>query len=91
MHEEIDELREADKSKDISDLEEEIGDVLFSVVNLARHLKLDSEDLLRRANSKFINRFKAIEKELVKRGRTIDEAKLDEMDEIWDKIKSQGK
>ena len=91
MHEEIDELREADKSKKISDLEEEIGDVLFSVVNLARHLKLDSEDLLRKANSKFINRFKAIEKELVKRGRTIDEAKLDEMDEIWDQIKSQGK
>ena len=84
-------VREADKSKEISDLEEEIGDVLFSVVNLARHLKLDSEDLLRKANSKFINRFKAIEKELVKRGRTIDEAKLDEMDEIWDQIKSQGK
>ena len=52
-------------------------------------MKLDSEDLLRRANSKFINRFKAIEKELVKRGKTIDEAKLDEMDEMWDQIKSQ--
>ena len=91
MHEEIDELRRADKSKNISDLEEEIGDVLFSIVNLARHLKLDSEDLLRRANSKFINRFKAIEKELVKRGKTIDEANLDEMDEIWDQIKSQVK
>ena len=91
LDEEIDELREADKSKDISDLEEEIGDVLFSVVNLARHLKLDSEELLRRANSKFINRFKAIEKELVNRGKKIDEVKLDEMDEIWDKIKSQGK
>ena len=84
----IQKVREADKSKHISDLEEEIGDVLFSVVNLARHLKLDSEDLLRRANSKFINRFKAIEKELVKRGKTIDDAKLDEMDEIWDKIKN---
>ena len=91
LHEEIDELKGADKSKNISDLEEEIGDVLFSVVNLARHLKLDSEDLLRRANSKFINRFKAIEKELVKRGKTVDEANLDEMDEIWDQIKSQGK
>jgi len=88
LDEEIDELREADKSRDISSIEEEIGDVLFSVVNLARHLKLDSEELLRRANSKFINRFKAIEKELVKRGKTIDEAKLDEMDEIWDKIKN---
>ena len=91
LHEEIDELKEAYKSKDISGSEEEIGDVLFSVVNLARYLKLDSEDLLRRANSKFINRFKAIEKELVKRGKTVDEAKLDEMDEIWDQIKSQGK
>ena len=90
LDEEIDELREADKSRGISDLKEEIGDVLFSVVNLARHLKLDSEELLRRANSKFINRFKAIENELVKRGRTIDEAKLDEMDEIWDQIKSKG-
>ena len=89
MDEEIDELREARNSKDISGLEKEIGDVLFSVVNLARHLKLDSEDLLRRANSKFTNRFKAIEKELVKRGKKIDEAKLDEMDEIWDKIKSK--
>ena len=91
FHEEIDELKKADKSKDISDLKEEIGDVLFSVVNLARHLKLDSEDLLRRANSKFINRFKAIEKELLERGKTIDVAKLDEMDEIWDQIKSRGK
>ena len=54
-------------------------------------MKLDSEDLLRRANSKFINRFKAIEKELVEKGKTIDEAKLDEMEEIWDQIKSQGK
>ena len=91
LYEEVDELKEADKSKDISDLKEEIGDVLFSVVNLARHLKLDSEDLLRKANEKFINRFKAIEKELVEKGKTIDEANLDEMDEIWDQIKSQVK
>ena len=91
LHEEIDELKKADKSKDISDLKEEIGDVLFSVVNLARHFKLDSEDLLRKANSKFINRFKAIEKRLGEKGKTIDEAKLDEMDEIWEQIKSQVK
>ena len=90
LYEEIDELREADKSKNRSDIEEEIGDVLFSVVNLARHLKLDSEDLLRKANFKFVDRFKAIEKELARRGKAVDEAKLDEMDEIWNKIKSQG-
>ena len=91
LDEEIDELREADKIKNRSNLEEEIGDVLFSVVNLARHLKLDSEDLLRKANAKFVNRFKAIEKELAKRGKTVDEAKLDEMDELWNKIKTQEK
>ena len=91
LDEEIDELREADKIKNMSNLEEEIGDVLFSVVNLARHLKLDSEDLLRKANSKFVDRFKAIEKELAKRGKTVDEAKLDEMDDIWNKIKSREK
>ena len=89
LDEEIDELREADQIKNRSNLEEEIGDVLFSVVNLARHLKLDSEDLLRKANSKFVDRFKAIEKELAKRGKTVDEAKLDEMDELWNKIKIQ--
>ena len=91
LDEEIDELREADQIKNRSNLEEEIGDVLFSVVNLARHLKLDSEDLLRKANLKFVNRFKAIEEELAKRGKTVDEAKLDEMDELWDKIKIQEK
>ena len=91
LDEEIDELREADQIKNKSNLEEEIGDVLFSVVNLARHLKLDSEDLLRKANAKFVNRFKAIEKELAKRGKTVDEAKLDEMDELWNKIKIQEK
>ena len=91
LDEEIDELREADQIKIRSNLEEEIGDVLFSVVNLARHLKLDSEDLLRKANAKFVDRFKAIEKELAKRGKTVDEAKLDEMDELWNKIKIQEK
>tara|TARA_S200000501_G_scaffold371217_1_gene413842 strand:+ start:1030 stop:1815 length:786 start_codon:yes stop_codon:yes gene_type:complete len=91
LDEEIDELREADKIKNRSNLEEEIGDVLFSVVNLARHLKLDSEDLLRKANAKFVDRFKAIEKELAKRGKRVDEAKLDEMDELWNKIKVQEK
>jgi len=91
LDEEIDELREADQIKIRSNLEEEIGDVLFSIVNLARHLKLDSEDLLRKANAKFVDRFKAIEKELTTRGKTVDEAKLDEMDELWNKIKIQEK
>jgi len=90
LYEEIDELKEAHDCNDQTNMEEEIGDVLFSVVNLARHMKLDSEDMLRKANSKFVNRFKAIEKELIIRGKEVSTATLVEMDEIWNKIKSKN-
>ena len=90
LYEEIDELKEAHDCNDQTNMEEEIGDVLFSVVNLARHMKLDSEDMLRKANSKFVNRFKAIEKELITRGQEFSTATLGEMDEIWNKIKSKN-
>ena len=90
LYEEIDELKEAHDRNHQTNMEEEIGDVLFSVVNLARHMKLDSEDMLRKANSKFVNRFKAIEKELITRGKEVGTATLDEMDEIWNKIKSKN-
>ena len=90
LYEEIDELKEAHDCNNQTNMEEEIGDVLFSVVNLARHMKLDSEDMLRKANSKFVNRFKAIEKELIIRGKEVSTATLDEMDEIWNKIKSKN-
>ena len=90
LYEEIDELKEAHDCNNQTNMEEEIGDVLFSVVNLARHMKLDSEDMLRKANSKFVNRFKAIEKELITRGKEVSTATLDEMDEIWNKIKSKN-
>lgn len=90
LYEEIDELKEAHDCNDQNNMEEEIGDVLFSVVNLARHMKLDSEDMLRKANSKFVNRFKAIEKELITRGKEVSTATLGEMDEIWSEIKSKN-
>lgn len=90
LYEEIDELKEAHDCNNQTNMEEEIGDVLFSVVNLARHMKLDSEDMLRKANSKFVNRFKAIEKELIIRGKEVSTATLVEMDEIWNKIKSKN-
>ena len=90
LYEEIDELKEAYESKNRASMEEEIGDVIFSVVNLARHMKLDSEDMLRKANKKFFNRFKAVEGELVNRGLDINKASLGEMDEIWSKIKTKA-
>jgi len=57
------------------------------VANLARHLKVDPESALRAANAKFIRRFKVIEGELAKRGKTPDEASLDEMEAIWQAAK----
>ena len=68
-------------------LEEEVGDLLFAVANLARHLKVDPESALRAANAKFLRRFKVIEGELARQGKTPDEASLDEMEAIWQAAK----
>ena len=87
VHEEIVELKEAQSDGTIEHIEEEIGDVLFSIVNLSRFLKISSEDALRRTNKKFISRFKKIKKELKKRNRPIEDASLAEMDEIWEQVK----
>jgi len=68
-------------------LEEELGDLLFAVANLARHLKIDPEAALQSANIKFTRRFKFIEKELTARGRSPSEASLDEMEALWQTAK----
>jgi ATP diphosphatase len=80
---EIVEARDQSQEK----VEEEVGDLLFVVANLARHLKVDPENALRAANAKFVRRFKVIEGELAKRGKTLDEASLDEMEAIWQAAK----
>ena len=69
---------------------EEVGDLLFVVANLARHLKVDPEAALRAANAKFTRRFKFIEAELQAKGRTTAEASLDEMEALWVKAKKSG-
>jgi ATP diphosphatase len=66
----------------------EIGDLLFAVVNLARHLKADPESLLRATNRKFERRFGAIETALAKNGKTPAEASLDEMETLWNEAKA---
>ncbi len=68
-------------------LEEEVGDLLFAVANLARHLKIDPEKALRAANAKFVRRFKAIEAGLAARGKKPAEASLDEMEALWQEAK----
>lgn len=87
IHEEILELKEAQSSKITKHIEEEIGDVLFSIVNLARFLKLSAENSLQKTNKKFIDRFKKVEEELKCRNRSIEDATLQEMDEIWNSVK----
>ena len=68
-------------------IEEEIGDVLFAIVNLARFLDISAEDALRRTNKKFTSRFAKVEEILEKNGKKVEESTLEEMDEIWNAVK----
>ncbi len=82
--EEIEEVRaELGDTVDQDRLEDEVGDLLFACVNLARKLKVDPETALRRGNRKFERRFHHIERELAGQGRTPGEASLDEMEALW--------
>ena len=79
--------REAGADRDA--VEEEYGDLMFVMANLARHLHLEPESALRRANAKFARRFAAVEARLAARGRRPEEATLDEMDALWDAVKAE--
>ena len=70
-------------------IEEEFGDLLFVVANVARHLKVDPEAALRSTNHKFTRRFAAIEEKLAADGRTPAQSSLEEMDRLWDEVKSE--
>lgn len=85
VEEEVDELREALGSHDAA--AEEIGDLFFALVNVARKLGADAEALLRDANAKFERRFATIEAGLTKHGRTPSQASLAEMDALWEEAK----
>ncbi len=88
VDEELDEVKAAISDENKEHIAEEIGDLLFAVVNLSRFLKLDSEDLLRKSISKFINRFRKLETGLSSAGRNIEECSLEEMDDMWNKVKT---
>jgi len=89
INEEIQELKEAQSNGIKTHVEEEIGDVLFSFVNLARFLNISAESALRKTNRKFTTRFKAVEDELKSRGKTVEDSNLEEMDSIWNEVKKQ--
>jgi len=85
--EEMDEMHEAVKANDTAAIEDEFGDVLFSLVNYARFLNIDAENALERTNKKFIHRFTRMETIASDAGKKLHEMSLDEMDDIWNIVK----
>jgi ATP diphosphatase len=89
IREEADEIEAALDQGDADKLSDETGDLLFALVNLARHVGADPETALRGTNAKFERRFAYIERALAAQGRTLEAASLDEMDELWNEAKAQ--
>jgi MazG family protein len=88
VDEELAELRQAVASADPTHIEEELGDLLFTVANLARKLRVDPESALRAANGKFTRRFRAIEQRLAARGRALHDATPEELEREWQAVKA---
>ena len=91
VKEEMDELQEAIQTKQQADIEEEFGDVLFSLANYARFLQVDAEGALEKTNKKFIRRFQEMEKIAITTGKSLSEMTLLEMDSIWNEVKQKMK
>lgn len=87
LDEEVGELAAAAKSKDADAIEDEFGDLLFVMANVARHLQVDPEKAVRRANAKFARRFAHIEKRFAEQGRALKGAALEEMEALWTEAK----
>jgi MazG family protein len=88
IEEEVEELRDAVRGAEGRErAEEEMGDLLFSIANLARKLGIEPESALRRANEKFSARFEALEREFERQERSLQDATLTEMEEVWGQIK----
>lgn len=87
VEEEMNELQEAVASNNRQHIEEEFGDVLFSLTNYARFLRIDAEGSLEKTNKKFISRFTVMEEEATKQGKSLYDMTLAEMDAIWNEIK----
>jgi MazG family protein len=89
VKEEEQELLEAIETGDSNKIEDELGDVFFSLVNLARFLQVDAENSLERTNKKFIDRFTKMEAEALQNGQQLHDMTLEEMDAIWNNIKKR--
>jgi len=89
VKEEEEELKEAVQSGNAEKIEEEFGDLMFSLINYARFLKIDAETALERTNRKFIHRFTKVEETVALAGKQMTDLSLAELDEIWNQVKKQ--
>ena len=89
VEEELGELEEAVASGDTDKMEDELGDVFFSLVNFARFLQVDADSALERTNRKFISRFTKMEEAAAEENKFLHDMSLEEMDALWNKIKKQ--
>jgi MazG family protein len=87
LREELAEFAEARRGGSHDELEDELGDLLFVLVNLARFVKVDPEQALRRTNAKFRERFGHIERKLAERGKQLKDSNIDEMEALWQDAK----
>lgn len=87
IHEELDEVAAELDAGNQQKLQEEIGDLLFAITNLARHVNIDPQLAIQQGNQKFIRRFHYIETQIVTQGKTLQTATLAELDALWDEAK----
>jgi len=90
VEEEMGELKDAMTTGKQEKIEEEFGDLVFSLINYARFLRVDAENALERTNKKFIHRFTQMEQQALSSGKNLEKMTLQEMDAIWNSIKQQG-
>jgi len=90
VKEELNELEVEINNKNQDGIEKEWGDLVFSIVNLGRHLKLDSESTVHKAIDGFINRFSKVEDKAQQKGKDLYGLKIEELDELWEEVKSEG-
>lgn len=87
LHEELREFEGARRNASQDEMEDELGDLLFVIVNIARFVKVDPEQALRRTNAKFRRRFAHIESRLAERGKKLEDSSIEEMEELWQESK----
>ncbi|MGA1861765.1 nucleoside triphosphate pyrophosphohydrolase [Deferribacter thermophilus] len=90
VEEEYNELKEAIKTGDISDIEHELGDLIFALINLSRFLNINADEALRKANNRFVERFRYIENRLSAKGLKPENVTLEELEKLWGESKNKN-